>query len=328
MEKRKRLTNKSIEVGKRVVRLEVQSVKALESRIDENFSRAVDLIYHIKGRVIITGLGKSGVIGRKISATLTSTGTASYFLHAAEGSHGDLGMVHRDDIVICISKSGETQELQNLVAAFKKLNIPIIAMTGQLDSTLANNADVILNVSVKEEACPHDLAPTTSTTVTLVMGDALAIALLEKRNFSKEDFAFIHPGGSLGKKLLTTVDDLMEKNENLPHCISDDDMRRVTIEMAHKRGICPIVDEQFKVIGVITTGDLNRLLEQSEQFFHLKAAAVMTKNPKMVLSGTLASEALEKMEHYRVVALPVIDLQKKLIGVVHLHDILQAGIKN
>jgi arabinose-5-phosphate isomerase len=326
--KRKRLPDKNIEVGRRVVRLETESVKALESRIDENFSRAVDLIYTTKGRVIITGLGKSGVIGRKISATLTSTGTASYFIHAAEGSHGDLGMVHREDVVICISKSGETPELQNLIIAFKKLNIPIIAMTGQLDSSLANNADVVLNVSVKEEACPHDLAPTTSTTVALVMGDALAIALLEKRNFSKEDFAFIHPGGSLGRKLLMTVDDLMEKNENLPHCESGDEMRKVTIEMAHKRGICPIVDEQFKVIGVITTGDLNRLLEQNEKFFHLKAAVVMTKNPKIILSGTLASDALDMMEHYRVVALPVIDNEKKLIGVVHLHDILQAGIRS
>jgi arabinose-5-phosphate isomerase len=328
VERRKRSTDKNREVGKRVVRLEAQSVKALESRIDENFSRAVDLIYSSKGRVIVTGLGKSGVIGRKISATLTSTGTASYFLHAAEGSHGDLGIVHREDVVICISKSGETHELQNLIIAFKKLNIPIIAMTGQLDSTLAKESNVVLNVSVKEEACPFDLAPTTSTTATLVMGDALAIALLEKRNFSKEEFAFIHPGGSLGRKLLMTVDDLMEKNESLPHCETGDDMRKVTIEMAHKRGICPIVNEHFMVIGVITTGDLNRLLEQNENFFHLKAAAVMTKNPKIVVAGTLASEALEMMEHFRVVALPVIDDKKKLIGVVHLHDILQAGIRN
>jgi arabinose-5-phosphate isomerase len=325
---KKPVIDKNIAAGRRVVRLEARSVRALENRIDRSFSRAVNLIYKIKGRVIVTGLGKSGVIGRKISATLTSTGTTSYFLHAAEGSHGDLGMVHRDDLVICISKSGETQELQNLVVAFKKLNIPIIAITGQLKSSLAENADVVLNVAVKEEACPHDLAPTTSTTATLVMGDALAIALLEKRNFSREEFAFIHPGGSLGKKLLTTVDDLMEKNENLPHCTYQDDMRRVTIEMAHKRGICPIVDEQFRVIGVITTGDLNRLLEQREQFFDLVAEAVMTKNPKMVASGTLASEALEKMEHYRVVALPVINGERKLVGVVHLHDILQMGIRN
>jgi arabinose-5-phosphate isomerase len=326
--KGKAVVDKNIAAGKRVVRLETRSVKALESRIDRNFSRAVNLIYKIKGRVIVTGLGKSGVIGRKISGTLTSTGTPSYFLHAAEGSHGDLGMVHRDDVVICISKSGETQELQNLVAAFKKLHIPIIALTGQLNSSLAANADVVLDVAVKEEACPYDLAPTTSTTATLVMGDALAIALLEKRNFSREDFAFIHPGGSLGIKLLTTVDDLMEKNENLPFCNSHDDMRRVTIEMAHKRGICPIVDEQFHIIGVITTGDLNRLLEQREQFFHLPAEAVMTRNPKIVISGTLASEALEKMEHHRIIALPVINGEKKLIGVVHLHDILRKGIRN
>jgi arabinose-5-phosphate isomerase len=328
LEKRRKAVDKNILAGKRVVRLETRSVKALEARIDANFSRAVNLIYNSKGRVIVTGLGKSGVIGRKISGTLTSTGTPSYFLHAAEGSHGDLGMVHRDDVVICVSKSGETQELHNLISAFKRLHIPVIAITGQLDSSLAKNAEVVLNVAVKEEACPHDLAPTTSTTAMLVMGDALAIALLEKRNFSREEFAFIHPGGSLGKKLLTTVDDLMEKNENLPHCTRGDDMKKVTIEMAHKRGICPIVDEQFHVIGVITTGDLNRLLEQRDQFFHLTAETVMTRNPKIVISGTLASEALEKMEHYRVVAIPVVDAEKKLIGVVHLHDILQAGIRN
>jgi arabinose-5-phosphate isomerase len=320
-------TEETIDVGRRVIHIEAESVAALENRIDENFVRAVDLIFNTKGRVIVTGLGKSGVIGRKISATLTSTGTTSYFLHAAEGAHGDIGMVHRDDVVVCISKSGETEEIYQLLAVFKKLNIPVIALTGNLHSTLAQNAQVVLDISVREEACPHDLAPTTSTTATLVMGDALAIALLERRKFSKEDFAFLHPGGSLGKKLLITVDDLMEAGENLPYCHVNDDMKKVTIELAHKRGICPVINEQFEIDGVITTGDLTRLLEQTEDFFKIPAGDVMNLSPKVVSSGTLASEALQKMEEYRVIAMPVVDHKQKLTGIVHLHDILLAGIK-
>ena len=309
-----------------MIQMEAAAVAALETRIDDKFVRAVDLIFNAKGRVIVTGLGKSGAIARKISATLTSTGTTSNFLHAAEGIHGDLGMVHRDDVVICISKSGETEELFTLLAVFKKLEIPIIAMTGKKKSMLAQHSDVVLDTSVMEEACPHDLAPTTSTTATLAMGDALAIALLEKRNFSKEDFALIHPGGSLGKKLLLKVDDLMEKGENLPFCTADENMKKVTIEMAHKRGICPVVDEHFRIAGVITTGDLNRLIEQTENFFDIKAGQVMNENPKVVESGLLAAVALQKMEEYRIIAMPVIDKARKLIGVVHLHDILQKGI--
>jgi arabinose-5-phosphate isomerase len=317
----------SLDVAKKVIRIEAESVASLVNQIDENFSHAVETIYKSKGRVIITGLGKSGIIGKKISATLTSTGTASYFLHAAEGPHGDLGMVHKNDVVICISKSGETEEVYNLLSVFKKLNLTIIAMTGKLNSSLARHADIVLNIAVKEEACPYDLAPTSSTTATLVMGDALAIALLKRRNFSREDFALIHPGGTLGKRLLTTVDDLMEKGERLPYCSNDDDMKKVTIEMAHKRGICPIVNEHFNVIGVITTGDLNRLLEQTEKFFHILAGDVMNKRPKLVVSGTLAFVALQKMEQYRIIAMPVINKYEKLIGIVHLHEILQAGIE-
>jgi arabinose-5-phosphate isomerase len=320
--------NDSIDVGKKVIRIEAEAISMLMDRIDENFTKAIDLIYNTKGRVIVTGLGKSGVIGRKITATFSSTGTASYFLHAAEGAHGDLGMVTRDDIVICISKSGETEELYELLPVFKKLNIPIIALTGEPKSTLGRAAAVILNVNVKEEACPHDLAPTSSTTVMLVMGDALAVALLEKRKFSKEDYAFFHPSGSLGRKLLMTVDELMETDDKLPSCTANDNMRTATIEMSHKRGICPVVNEQFQVIGVITTGDLNRLIEHEEKFFHFEVGHVMTKNPKLIHSGTLASDALKKMEKYHVVAMPVIDENKKLLGVVHLHDILDVGIRN
>ena len=321
-------TDNSLRVGKKVINIEAQAIALMEKRLDDNFTKAIDLIYNSKGRVIVTGLGKSGVIGRKITATLSSTGTASYFLHAAEGAHGDLGMVTRDDIVICISKSGETEELYELLPVFRKLKIPIIAISGERDSTLGRAAAVFLDVSVKEEACPHDLAPTTSTTAMLVMGDALAVALLDKRNFSKEDYAFFHPGGSLGKKLLMTVDDLMEKDDKLPSCRENENMRQATIEMSHKRGICPVVNEQFQVTGVITTGDLNRLIEHEDKFFHLAVEKVMTKNPKVIESGMLASEALKKMEEYHVIAMPIVDESNKLIGVVHLHDILDVGIRD
>ncbi len=315
------------ESGKKVIRLETAAVAALEARINEEFVSAVELILNSTGRVIVTGVGKSGAIGKKISATLSSTGTTSYFLHAAEGAHGDLGMVHREDVVICISKSGETGELNNLLAAFKKLNVPIIAMTGSRKSTLAKGAQVVLDISVTEEACPHDLAPTTSTTATLAMGDALAIALLEQRNFSRDDFALLHPGGSLGRRLLMTVDDLMETGEELPFCHPEDSMKKVTIEMSHKRGICPVVTADFIVQGVITTGDLNRLLETNEHIFALNAEEVMNRTPKVFKSGMMAANALQRMEEFRIVAVPVVDAGNKLIGVVHLHDILQAGIK-
>jgi arabinose-5-phosphate isomerase len=317
-----------LEVGKRVISIETTALNDLNSRLDNSFVEAVNLIYNSKGRVIVTGLGKSGAIARKISSTLTSTGTASYFLHASEGSHGDLGMVHRDDIVICISKSGETEEIFNLINVFKTLKVPIIALTGNLNSSLAKYSDVVLNVGVKEEACPHDLAPTSSTTATLAMGDALAIALLECRQFSKEDFALIHPGGSLGKKLLIKVNDLMETGEQLPFCTVNEDMKKVTMEMAHKRGICPIVDDNFRVIGVITTGDLNRLVERMENFFHVLAKDVMNPNPKTVETDTLATLAFQKMEKNGIIALPVVDKSGMLTGVIHLHDILKSGIVN
>ena len=319
---------KIIEVGKRVIKIETDALIDLVERLDDSFVKATELIYNSKGRVIVTGVGKSGAIARKITSTLTSTGTTSYFLHAAEGSHGDLGMVHRDDIVICISKSGETEEIFNLINVFKKLNVPIIAMTGNLKSSLAKYADVILNIGVKEEACPHDLAPTSSTTSTLAMGDALAIALLECRQFSKEDFALLHPGGSLGKKLLLRVNELMETGEQLPFCKVNEDMKKVTMEMANKRGICPIVDDDFRVTGVITTGDLNRLVEKTENFFHLLAKDVMTTNPKTIELDTLATIALQKMEKYSIISLPVIEKNGILKGVIHLHDILKAGIES
>ncbi len=315
-----------IEIGKRVIRIERDALAALEQRIQNQFVQAVEIIFNCKGRVIVTGMGKSGAIGKKISSTLASTGTTAAFLHPAEGVHGDLGMVHRDDVIVAISKSGETAELINLLPSFRRLDVPIIAMTANKNSTLARYASVWLDISVKEEACPNDLAPTASTTVTLALGDALAIALLEARGFSAEDFALLHPGGTLGKKLLTRVSDLMETGERLPFCFLDDKMQKAIMEMAHKRGICPIVDRQMHLKGVITTGDLNRLIEKSEKIFHIPVTEVMNPNPKFIYKNDLATIAYKEMEKFRIIAMPVLDENEQLVGVIHLHDLMQEGI--
>lgn len=315
------------EIGKRVIRIELQALQAVESRLGDNFIKAVNLILESQGRVIVTGMGKSGLIGRKIAATLASTGTTSYFMHPAEGIHGDLGMVHKNDVIIAISKSGETAELLHILPAFRKLNVPVIAMTGSRQSTLARYATAVLDISVKEEACPLDLAPTASTTVTLAIGDALAIALLESRGFSEDDFAFLHPGGALGKKLLMRVSDFMEQNDRLPFCLESDVMRVAVLEMAHKRGICPVVDAHMHVVGVITTGDLNRLLEKTEDIFKIPVREVMNPNPKCIFSDDLAIIAYKNMENYRIIAMPVVKPDNILVGVIHLHDLMQEGIR-
>ncbi|MEJ2545156.1 MAG: KpsF/GutQ family sugar-phosphate isomerase [Calditrichaceae bacterium] len=318
--------NNIIEAGKRVIRVEKEAIAAIEERIDKNFAKAVKLILDRPGRVIVTGIGKSGAIGKKISATFASTGTTSAFLHPAEGVHGDLGMVHKNDIVLAISKSGETSEIIHLLPSFRRLNVPLIALTGNKNSTISQYADVSLDISVEQEACPNDLAPTASTTVSLVIGDALAVALLEARGFSEDDFALLHPGGSLGKKLLLRVSDLMEKDNRLPFCHEDDLMRVAVIEMAQKRGICPVVDHDMKLIGVLTTGDLNRLIEKTEDFMNISVNEVMNRSPKSIDKDDLASIAYQAMEKYRIISMPVLNEQKNLIGVIHLHDIMQEGI--
>ncbi|MBN2366819.1 MAG: KpsF/GutQ family sugar-phosphate isomerase [Calditrichaeota bacterium] len=316
----------ALEIAHRVIDQELDAIRILKSSLDENFQQAVDLILSRTGRVIITGLGKSGAIGRKLAATMASTGTASYFLHASEGIHGDLGIVHKDDVIICLSKSGNTDELNYLLPVFRKLNVPIISITSNVESVLAQHSQVVLNIGVKEEACPHDLSPTSSTTAMMVLGDALAIALLERRNFTREDFAFLHPAGSLGKRLLVRVDDIMEKGTNIPFVRRDAYMKEAVLEMASKRGICMVVDAEKQILGVMTTGDLNRLVERTEHFFDIPVTEVMNKNPKIINAGTLAYTAYKKMEEYRIIAMPVVDDQKKLCGVIHLHDIMRAGI--
>lgn len=315
-----------LEIARKVITLEAEAVQQLLEELDQRFVKAINLVYSCKGRVIVTGLGKSGAIGRKIAATLASTGTASYFLHASDGVHGDIGIVHKEDVVICLSKSGNSDELFSLLPIFKRIGVPIISITANEESALAKHSDIVLTIGTKEEACPHDLAPTTSSTAMLALGDALAIALLEKKRFSKEDFAFLHPAGTLGRRLLLKVNDLMETGKSVATVGRDATMKEAVLEMASKRGICLVVSGDNKMLGVITTGDLNRLVERTEQFFHIPVKEVMNPNPKMIVEGTLAYTAYKKMEQYRIIAMPVINSAGELQGVIHLHDIMRVGI--
>ncbi len=317
-----------IEEGKRVVEVELQAVKALLDRIDENFAKAVDILYNCKGRVVFTGMGKSGIIARKIAATMASTGTPSFFLHPAEGVHGDLGMIAKGDVVVAISNSGKTKEVLEVIPVVKRLGLKLIAMTGDVNSELAKRADVVLDVSVAQEACPLGLAPTASTTATLVMGDALAMALLKRKGFKKEDFAFVHPAGSLGKRLLLRVEDLMHVGDDVPKVEPDTPMKDVVIEISSKRlGMAAVVDGEGRLVGVITDGDLRRLIERmGKAMFDAKAKDVMTRNPKTISKDALAVRALGEMERYSITSLVVVDEEKKVEGVIHLHDLLKSGI--
>ncbi len=315
-----------IKYGQEVLDIELDELKKLSSRIDGNFVTAVRLMLECKGKVIISGVGKSGAIARKMAATFSSTGTPALFLHAAEGAHGDLGTISGNDVVICISKSGNSEEVNALLPPLKKLNVPIIGITGNKGSFLAKFSDVVLDISVSQEACPNDLAPTASTTLTMVLGDALAIALLKKRKFTKDDFAFLHPAGSLGKRLLYKVNDLMETGEKVGKIAINRLMKDAVVEMANKRGVCTIVDDENKLVGIITTGDLNRLVKSTEHFFNIPVKEVMNEHPKTVLTGTLAYSAYKKMEKFSVIVLPVVDSHNNVLGVVHLHDLMKAGI--
>ncbi|RKY86818.1 D-arabinose 5-phosphate isomerase [candidate division KSB1 bacterium] len=317
-----------IRKGKEVIRIEASAVKELEKRINKEFKKAVDLIYNSKGRLIISGVGKSGLIGKKIAATFSSTGTASVFLHSSDGIHGDSGVVRKGDVVICISKSGNNDELNTLLPILKHVEVPIIAITGNPYSNLAKFSDVILDVSVKEEACPNDLTPTASTTATLAMGDALAMAVLEKRNFSDEDFAFLHPGGALGKKLLLKIDDIMYTGDFLPIVRKDTSFKEIILEMNAKRFGCTIVlDEDDKLCGIITDGDLKRIFQNKENFLSLKAEDVMSKNPKTIKKGNLAIKALNILKEYNIMQLVIVDNDNRPAGMIHLHDLLKEGIE-
>ncbi len=316
-----------ITAGKRTISIEADAVRALENRIDKNFTNACEILLNCKGRVIVTGMGKSGHIGKKIAATLASTGTPSFFVHPGEASHGDLGMITADDVVIGISNSGSSAEVVTLLPLLKRQNIPLISMAGKASSPLAEAATVHLDISVISEACPLNLAPTSSTTVTLVMGDALAIALLEARGFTAEDFAFSHPGGALGRKLLLRVEDIMHAGTEIPRVKADTALSASLVEMTQKGfGMTTVVDDSDRLLGIFTDGDLRRIVDSGIDISKATMADVMTKNPLTVASSTLAAEALAVMEQKKITALVVESPEHQPIGVVHMHDILRAGV--
>jgi arabinose-5-phosphate isomerase len=318
----------SIEQGKRVLRIEAQAILDLIQRLDERFTQAVELMHRCTGKVVVTGMGKSGLIGKKITATLASTGTPALFLHSAEGIHGDLGMLSRGDVVIAISNSGETEEIIKLLPAIKRLNVKLISLIGNTKSTLAKNSDVVMDVSVKEEACSLGLAPTASTTATLAMGDALAIAVLEKRGFKEEDFAAFHPGGVLGRRLLLKVEDVMHSGKGIPSVSEETPMKDVIMEMTSKKmGMTTVTDSSGHLRGVITDGDLRRLLErQLPDLLRMLAKQVMSPQPKVIHKSALAAEAVQRMEARTITALVVVNSDGIVEGVVHLHDLLTIGV--
>lgn len=317
------------EEAKRVIRTEAEALLAMAERIDNSFEQAVDLILTSKGRVVVSGMGKSGLIGQKIASTMASTGTPAFFLHPAEGIHGDLGMIMTGDVVIAISNSGETEELLRILPVIKRLGAHLVAMSGNSASALARSSDVFLDVSVKEEACPLGLAPTASTTATLAMGDALAVALLVQRGFRAEDFAIFHPGGSLGKKLLLRVEDLMHVGEAIP-LVSEDTLMQdaLFVITAKGLGVTGVCGEDGALKGVITDGDLRRALERGYDILGQRAAGLMKLNPKRIKRNELAASALQIMERHSITSLFVFENESccNPCGIVHLHDILRAGI--
>ncbi len=315
-----------VEAGRRVLRMGSEALAALAGAVGPSFADAVRLVRAAEGRIIVSGIGKSGIVARKIAATLTSTGTPAAFLHPVEGLHGDLGIVSDEDVALVVSKSGESQELGGLMEHLIRRGVRVIALTGRADSAIGRAADIVLECAVAEEACPFDLAPTTSTTATLAMGDALAVALLQLRGFTAEDFARLHPGGTLGRRLGLRVRDVMVADD-LPVLPPDAPMRRCIVLLAEKRGTVAIVDAQQRVVGVVTAGDLTRLMERDEQIFDLPVDRIMTHSPKVTDAGTLAAAAIHQMETHGIMALPVVDEAGVLVGMVHLHDLLRAGLR-
>jgi arabinose-5-phosphate isomerase len=314
--------------AKQVLSIEAAGISRLSERLDDSFSRAVELLRSCSGKVIVTGMGKSGIICRKIAATLASTGTPSFFLHAGEGIHGDLGMVMKGDVILAVSNSGETEEILKLLPHFKVNGLKLIVLTGRPESTLAKAADVVLDAAVAEEACPLGLAPTASTTAALALGDALAIVLLEENGFKEQDFARRHPGGILGRKLLLRVEDLMKKGVEIPLVHEDTAVKEAIFEMTSKRlGLTGVVDGDGRLVGVITDGDLRRGLERTGDIFRCKAAELMTRQPKTIAAEVLAAEAVAVMEQFPITALFIVEPRtQKPLGVIHLHDIIKAGV--
>lgn len=315
--------------AKEVLKIESTVIADLVERVDENFHRAVDTILSISGKVIVMGMGKSGLVGRKISATLSSTGTPSFFVHPGEAAHGDLGGISDRDLLLLLSNSGETGEIIQILPNLKRRNIPIIGIFGNVNSTLAENCDIVLDTSVKKEACPMGIVPTASAIATLAMGDALAISLLDKRGFEEKDFAEFHPAGSLGKRLLTTVEDLMHTGELVPLVCKEKEMKDVILRMSQKGlGVVGILDTENNLAGVITDGDLRRGMEKGASFLCQKAAEIMSSNPKWISKSQLAYDALKIMEKFSITSLFVFEKENigKPLGIIHIHDILKYGI--
>lgn len=316
-----------LDTAKRVIRMEGDAVDALGERIDDSFNRACELLLNCKGRVVVTGMGKSGHIGNKLAATLASTGTPAFFVHPGEASHGDMGMITAGDVVIALSNSGSTAELVTLIPLLKLLAVPVIAMTGKPYSELASSADVHLDVGVEQEACPLNLAPTSSTTVTLVMGDALAIALLEARGFTADDFAFSHPGGALGRRLLLKIDNIMHTGEAIPHINTGAKLSDALLEMSSKAlGMTTVLNEDGSLAGIFTDGDLRRAIDRGIDIHQAKIDDVMTANCRSIKPGILAAEALRIMEDNKITVLVALDDHAKPVGVIHTHDLLKAGV--
>jgi len=319
--------NKILADARRVIRLETKAIADLARRLDGNFSDAVELIYKCKGRVIVTGIGKSGIIARKIVATLNSTGTPAVWLHSADSIHGDLGIIKHGDVIVCISKSGDTVEVINLLKLIKNFDVKVISIVGDPDSGIKEYSDVVIDASVKSEACPHNLAPTSSTTAALVLGDALAVSLLKKKEFSKEKFALLHPGGILGKRLNLKVSDLMVKGSDIPIVSRDTPFTEVIIEISSKRlGCACVVDRNRKLAGIITDGDIRRLLHKHSDISGLQASHAMNSKPKTVPENMLCQTAIQIMEKFSITQLIITSKNRTPIGIIHLHDLVKAGL--
>jgi len=316
-----------LEIAREIIRKESEAVRQLADKLNSDFEKAVDLVFNCEGRVIITGMGKSGIIGRKITATFNSTGTPAVFMHPSEAIHGDLGIVRKEDVVLIISKSGDTDEIFELLIPFKRMGVPIISIVGNIDSQLAKSSECVLDASVDQEAESYNLIPTCSTTAALVIGDALAIVLLKMRDFSPEDFARLHPGGALGRKLLLRVEDLMHTGEEIPKVRLDSSMQETILEMTSKRlGTTLVLDQDGKLAGIFTDGDLRRIVEKNEDFMKRTAREVMIPSPKTVKKDEMAEKAINMMESFKITSLPVTDSENNPIGILHIHDILTRKI--
>ncbi len=315
------------ETGKTILEQEAQAIFMIAERLDSNFSNAVNLLASCQGKIIISGMGKSGIIGQKIAATMASTGSTALFLHPADAAHGDLGIVSHNDVVVCLSKSGTTEEMNFIIPALRQIGAKIIAMTGNQRSFLAQNADIMLDTGVVKEACPYDLAPTTSTTAMLAMGDALAICLMQQKNFTQRDFALTHPKGSLGRRLTVRVTDIMAKDDALPLVTESASVTDLILEMTSKRyGVSAVVNSEGGLCGIFTDGDLRRLVQSGREFLGLSAKSVMTAHPKTVTTSAMAKECLDLLETYRITQLLVCDDEQRPVGMVHIHDLITLGL--